>query len=409
MKSNILTDHTLIIDELERSIKIHNWNSILPFLPKGSYLVGGYIRDIILGRVTEEIDVDIVVPLNAIEIGKKISERIESKYIILDKKREVVRIILKNIYIDIANQVTSTIEGDLSSRDFSINSIAFLFDKKCLYDPLNGLKDLKISLLRTHSEINLLNDPLRILRCFRFVSELNFKVDLNLITFIKKNKEKIYLVAKDVAKERINYEIQKIVNGANALDAIRLIKKFNIFGSDNLYKDSFFLDLKKINYAELSKEEKEKFLPLFFITQILDVMSLDKLKFSKAEIAKTKLLRKWHFNLKKKNIVELNELERFELHQDLETFLPSFIFYLPQTLRIDWLKRWRDKNDKLFHPSNLINGDEIKKNLEIKDGPILGELLQYLSMELAYKRLDNFDEAIYKARLWIEQNAPKCD
>jgi len=49
MKRNILTDHTLIIDELETNIKFHNWNFILPFLPKGSYLVGGYIRDIILG------------------------------------------------------------------------------------------------------------------------------------------------------------------------------------------------------------------------------------------------------------------------------------------------------------------------------------------------------------------------
>jgi len=82
----------------------------------------------------------------------------------------------------------------LCSRDFSINSIAFLLDKKCLLDPLNGLKDLEISLLRSHSEKNLLNDPLRILRCFRFVSELNFKVDLNLITFIKKNKVKFVLI-----------------------------------------------------------------------------------------------------------------------------------------------------------------------------------------------------------------------
>ena len=147
MKNDILTDHTLIIDELERSIEFHNWTSILSFLPKGSYLVGGYIRDTILGRVTEEIDLDIVVPLNAIEIGKKIADNNGSKFIILDEKREVVRIILNNIYIDIANQVTSTIEGDLCSRDFSINSIAFLFDKKCLFDPLNGLKDLEISLL----------------------------------------------------------------------------------------------------------------------------------------------------------------------------------------------------------------------------------------------------------------------
>ena len=124
------TDHTLIIKELERSIKFHNLNSILDFLPKGSYLVGGFIRDTILGRATEKVDIDIVVPLNAIEIGKKIVENIGAKLIILDEKREVIRIFLNHIYIDIANQVSSTIEGDLCSRDFSINSIAYLFDEK---------------------------------------------------------------------------------------------------------------------------------------------------------------------------------------------------------------------------------------------------------------------------------------
>ena len=111
-----------------------------------------------------------------------------------------------------------------------------------------------------------------------------------------------------------------------------------------------------------------------------------------------------------KNISQLNELDRFKLHKELEDILPSFIFYLPQNLRLDWLNRWRDKEDKLFHPSNLINGDVIKKNLKIKDGPILREsFYSYLSKELAYKRLNNFDEAIYKAKQWIEQNAPKCD
>jgi len=404
-RSDILTDHTLIIDELERSFKFHNWHFILSFLPKGSYLVGGYIRDIILKRVTKKVDIDIVVPFNAIEIGKMISENIKSKFIILDKEREVVRIIINHISIDIANQISSTIEGDLSSRDFSINSIAFLFDKKLLFDPLNGLKDLQFSLLKTYSEINLLNDPLRILRCFRFVSELNFKIDLKLVDFIKKNKGKLYLVA----KERINYEIQKIVHGANALDAVLLIKNLNIFATDNFSEDSFFLDLEKINYGALNQEEKEKFLPLFFIAQILDVVSLEKLKFSKAEIEKTKLLRKWHFLLEKKNIAQFTESDRFALHRELEMFLPSFIFYLPQNLRLDWLHRWRDNNDKLFHPSNLLNGDLIKKNLKIKDGPIIGELLEYLSKELAYERLNNFDEAIYKAKQWIEQNAPKCD
>jgi len=169
------------------------------------------------------------------------------------------------------------------------------------------------------------------------------------------------------------------------------------------------LDLQKINYTELNKKEKEKFLQLFFIAQILDEVSLEQFKFSRAEITKIKLLRKWHFLLEKKNIAQLTESDRFELHKELEMFLPSFIFYLPQKLRLDWLHRWRDNDDKLFHPSNLLNGDLIKKNLKIKYGPLLGELLYYLSKELAYKRLNNFDEAIYKAKQWIEQNAPKCD
>ncbi len=404
-KTNIITDHTLIIDELERRIENNNLKFVLPLLPCGSYLVGGFVRDIILGRVNKEVDIDIVVPLNAIKIAKKITDKVQGKLIILDQKREIVRIILNDIKIDIANQISPTIQGDLENRDFSINSIAFLFDKKCLIDPLDGIKDLEISILRTYSEKNLTNDPLRILRTFRFISELKFTMDVKLIEIIKNYKNKLDLVA----KERINYEINKIVKGANAIEAIILLKKYNIFYSDNIYQDSFFLNLKQINYSVLNQNEKGQFLPLFFISQIFDEASLKKFKFSKAEIRKTKFLRKWHLCLRNKNVSNLNESDRFNLHQELEDFLPCFIFYIPPNLRLEWINRWRDKNDKLFHPSNLLNGDVIKKFLKINDGPLLGQLLKYLSKELAYKRVNNFDEAIYKAKRWIEQNAPKCD
>ena len=95
MKINrVLTDHTLIIEEIERSIDLYDCHYIFSFLPKGSFLVGGYIRDIILGKVSREVDIDIVVPSNAVEIGKKIADNTKSKFIILDPKREVVRIFL---------------------------------------------------------------------------------------------------------------------------------------------------------------------------------------------------------------------------------------------------------------------------------------------------------------------------
>ena len=405
MKKGILTDHTLIIHELESRMKLYNLDLVLPFLPKGSFLVGGFIRDTILGKMKTKVDVDIVVPNNAINIGKRISDDLKGKFIILDKDRDLVRIILNHISIDIANQTFPTIIKDLQSRDFSINSVAFLFDKKCLIDPLNGLKDIQLSLIRTFSKDNLIDDPLRILRCFRFVSEFNFDIDKELTTFIETCKDKLRLVS----NERINYELKRIVRGTNAIKSIQLLKGFDLFGIKKKYNDQYLLNLNEINFNELSESEREKFMPLFFIVQILDEATFRKLQFSRAEISKTNLLRKWYLIIRERNIYELNELERFNLHQELEEILPSFIFYLPEKFHLDWLNRWRDKDDKLFHPSNLINGEVLKKHLNIKEGPLLGELLNYLSKELAYNRLNNFDEAIYKAKQWIEQNAPKCD
>jgi len=404
-KKDSLTDHTLIIKKIDKSIRFYDWYFILPFLPSGSFLVGGYIRDVILGRLTNKIDIDIVVPENAIEVGKKIAENFKSKFIILDKGREVVRIIFKNISIDIASLISHSIEIDLSSRDFSINSIAFSFDKKLLIDPLNGISDIELSLLRTNSKQNLIDDPLRILRCFRFVSELDFNIDQQLMNFIKKYKNKLRLIS----KERINYELQRIIRGEKAIKSILLIKKIRIFNYMQSDRDLISIDLKKINIEKFNQLEKDKFLPLFFLDQILDDVSLKKLSFGKSEILKIKLLRKWKLILNKKTIYELNEKKRFDLHKDLENILPSFIFYLPQKVHQEWLDRWRDKDDKLFHPSNLIKGDVIKKQLKLQDGPLLGKLILYLSMELAFNRLDDFDEAIYKAKQWIKQNAPKCD
>ena len=401
---HIIVDHTLIIKEIDRSIKFYNWEFILSFLPPGSILVGGYIRDIILRRLKNKVDVDIVVPSNSIEIGKKIAENCKGKFILLDKERDVVRVIFQHIEIDIASQLSKTIKYDLSSRDFSINSIAFSFDKKLIIDPQNGIQDIEDSLLRTNTKNNLIDDPLRILRCFRFISELDFDVDESLLNFIKKYKNKLNLVA----KERILYEINRIIRGDKALKAIQLIKEFQILSFLQSEKDLLTINSEKIQFQNFSKGELEKFLPLFYLVQILDEVSLKKLNANKSEILNVKLLRKWTIRIKKTNINKLNEIERFDLHQQLETILPSFILFLPKELQLDWIIRWRDENDKLFHPS-LIKGNVIKNYLKVKDGPLLGKLIRYLSIELAYKRLDNFDEAIYKAKQWMEQNAPKCD
>ena len=239
-----------------------------------------------------------------------------------------------------------------------------------MIDPFHGIKDIQNTLLRTCSERNLIDDPLRIVRCFRFVSELNFSIDSKLLNFIKNNKRQINFVA----KERINYEIRRIVSGENALESIRLININNVFDLKKPLTSSCFITLKNINYEILTQSEKEKFLPLFYLVQILDQENLEDFRFSKSEIMNAKLLRKWNNFLTKKEIYRLDEEERFNLHKDLEDILPSFIFSTSK-IAFGLARKMADKNDKLFHPANLLSGDVIKKHFDVIDGPVLGATL----------------------------------
>ena len=203
---NLSLQHSLIVSKLKDQIKKYqNLEKILSELPNGSILVGGFIRDLILDRSSPNPDIDIVVPDNSKEIGKDIAEKFSGKFLILDQDRNIIRIIFRNFTVDIANQTHEFLAEDLQSRDFTINSIGFSFDNGKLIDPANGIYDLNNSLLRSFRSKNLLDDPLRILRCFRFVSEFNFHIDTHLIEFIELNKFHL----KSVSVERIQYELKK--------------------------------------------------------------------------------------------------------------------------------------------------------------------------------------------------------
>ncbi len=410
MKNNncLNLDHNLIEGEIEKSIKIYKWEYILPDLPKDSFLVGGYIRDLIIGKQKkkQDVDVDIIVPNKAYEVGRNIAEKYQGKFVVLDKDRDIVRVILEGLNLDIASQISDSLIEDISSRDFTINSISFSLDSKLIFDPLNGIGDLHKSLLRTYREQNLIDDPLRILRCFRFVSELNFNIDNNLFSLIQLHKNKLA----SVSVERIQYELKKIFKGENAINSILLIKKTYLFQWLQAYKMNSYIFDGQFDLNYFFQEEIEKFLPMVYLTETLNDLSIQKLKFSRSESAQASSLRKWKNKVNQKPIGQFNEIERFSLHKELENILPAFIIYLPNTSdQIDWLNRWRNKEDKLFHPTNLLNGETLKKYIKINDGPLLGQLLNFLSQELAFNRLNNFDDAIYKANQWFQQNAPKYD
>ncbi len=403
--NQLLIQHSEIISKIEKKIKEDKWEYILKELPPGSILVGGYIRDLIINRSNPFPDIDVVVPNNSLKVGRKISEKFSGKFLILDQERNIVRIIFKEFIVDIANQTEEFLLEDLRKRDFTINSVSFSLGSRKLIDPVDGICDLSNSLLRSYNLNNLLNDPLRLLRCFRFVSELDFDIEPNLFKFIELQKSQL----KTISVERIQYELKKIVNGQKALKTVLMLNKIKIFdwiqNYDN-YSDKFLLSA---NFDYFLQEEVEKYIPIFYLRELLNREVIKTFKFSKLDTYRINSLRVWSNKLKNKSIENFTERERFDLHKDLEMILPAFILYLPLEYHYDWLKRWRNNQDKLFHPKNLINGNTLKNIIGIKDGPLLGNLLDYLSREFAYERLKDFDEAIYKAKDWFQQNAPKCD
>ena len=403
---NLSLQHSFIVSKLKDQIKKYqNLEKILSELPNGSILVGGFIRDLILDRSSPNPDIDIVVPDNSKEIGKDIAEKFSGKFLILDQDRNIIRIIFRNFTVDIANQTHEFLAEDLQSRDFTINSIGFSFDNGKLIDPANGIYDLNNSLLRSFRSENLLDDPLRILRCFRFVSEFNFHIDTHLIEFIELNKFHL----KSVSVERIQYELKKIVQGKEALKTVKFLNDIKIFDWIQFYENKHSDDLFLNNCDDFLQDEIDKFFPIAYLKELLKEPVITKFKFSKSDLFAVNSLRRWSEKLKEKSILNFTEIERFELHKDLEMILPAFILYLPKEFHKEWLKRWRNKKDKLFHPRHFINGNQLKSIVGIEDGPLLGDLLNYLSREFAYERLNNFDEAIYKAKRWFQQNAPKCD
>ncbi len=398
--------HSLIVSKLKDKIKNYqNLEIILSELPEESILVGGFIRDLILDRLSLYPDIDIVIPNNSLEIGQNIAEKFSGKFLILDQERNIVRIIFRNFTLDIASQTNELLAEDLKSRDFTINSIGFSFSNGKLTDPANGICDIKNSLLRSLRYENLLDDPLRILRCFRFVSELNFHIEPHILEFIKLNKFRL----KTVSVERIQYELKRIVKGKEALNSVVTLNEIKIFDWAQSYENDYSNNLLDINFDNFLQDEIDQFFPIAYLKELLKETVVTKFKFSKNYTFAINSLRRWSEKLEEKSIMHFTEIERFELHKDLETILPAFILYLPEKFHKEWLIRWRNKKDKLFHPRNFINGNQLKTIVGIEDGPLLGDLLNYLSREFAYERLNNFDEAIYKAKRWFQQNAPKCD
>jgi tRNA nucleotidyltransferase/poly(A) polymerase len=171
------------------------------------YLVGGTVRDFLLEHPST--DFDLMVPGGPEVLARELSKTAEGRIVALSED-EIRFVVKRKLWLDIARARGKNVEEDLTRRDFTINSMAVdLRNPDELIDPHGGRKDLKKGIVRTLSETNLTDDPLRILRAFRFASQLEFKIEKKTFLWMTKNAE----LLDDSAKERVRYELLHLFRG----------------------------------------------------------------------------------------------------------------------------------------------------------------------------------------------------
>lgn len=228
------------------------------------YVVGGAVRDLIFGRTTS--DYDIVIRLNAEQFARDFADDIGGKCIILDEQSGTMRVTKDGDYLDLCRMQGESIADDLGRRDITINAMALPLralqetdPSQRLIDPFDGTHDLAWKTVRMVREQNLLDDPLRMLRVYRFAQSLNFTPEIHTLNAIRQNGS---LIA-DSAVERVAEELRHILGGSKSYPTLKLMLRDG-------FVDHLFPEL-----AALPKERRQKQLQSYgYLEHILNNLPL---------------------------------------------------------------------------------------------------------------------------------------
>ncbi|MBQ0908096.1 HD domain-containing protein [Flavobacterium sp. F-328] len=194
-----------------------------------SYVIGGFVRDYILGRDFKK-DIDVVAVGSGIELALKVSQLLPNKPKVQvfktygtamlrfeDTEIEFVGARKESYQSDSRNPIVEngTLKDDQDRRDFTINALAISLNEGTygdLLDPFQGLQDMDKKILKTplNPDITYSDDPLRMMRAIRFATQLNFEIETESLQAITKNAERI----KIISGERIVDELNKILQTA---------------------------------------------------------------------------------------------------------------------------------------------------------------------------------------------------
>jgi tRNA nucleotidyltransferase (CCA-adding enzyme) len=192
------------------------WPFSLDWLPPSACLVGGNVRDALLGRHAEYLDLDFVLPSDAVKTARAIAQHYKAGFVLLDADRQIARVVFGQATVDFAQQVGNSLEEDLCRRDFTVNAIAYNPHTDQLIDPLQGYQDLQKKTIRMIAPDNLKEDPLRLLRAYRQSAQLGFVLEANTQTTIRQ----LSGLLTEIAAERVQGELSYLIHSPKGTQAL---------------------------------------------------------------------------------------------------------------------------------------------------------------------------------------------
>ena len=349
--------------EVLNKIEEHNYKA---------YIVGGFVRDFLLN--IPSIDVDIctnATPKELLEIFENAIPNEEYGSVRLNYKKvtfEITTFRKENKYIEHRKpteiEYIDDLKKDLERRDITINTLCMNSEQEII-DILNVLPDLKNKVVKVVGNANqkLEEDALRILRCIRFATKLNFKIDWKTSQAIKKNKQ----LLKKLSYTRKKEELDKIFSSKNVKYGIHLIKKYGL---------SQYLEIPNIKKLKIIDD-------VVGMWAQLDV--LEKYPFSKMEKETIKKIQEL-LNSKE------NVLDEYTIYK-YGGYITTIVAKI-NGLKVEKISSIYE-NLTIYNKNEIkISGDEIAKILIQEKGKWLKEVIKDIEKRIVYKKLQNREENI---------------
>ncbi len=196
-----------------------------------AYVVGGAVRDHLLGRDDRIVDIDVAVPHSANPLARRVADRLGWAYYPLDEARDVARLVFtaasKPLVCDVARLAGGEITTDLLSRDFTANALAFALERgraTTLIDVCGGVADLERHILRRVSAASLADDPIRMVRAVRMALDFDLTLDEETRMQILRMPSAITLTS----PERLRDELWKLLTSSFASQSVEELRLLGV-------------------------------------------------------------------------------------------------------------------------------------------------------------------------------------